>query len=136
MEDLLAPTESEPHTQQSCPFCQIESNASFLYFAITQIALTLKFQHKMDFQDPEDLVSAAQMIRDAYLEIAYSAPLSVKQQATIRNDPAIGSLWVSKCSLPSPKNDTSRDALDPLLLYAQQMPRERSLRFMFVYMLC
>lgn len=65
----------------------------------------------MDFQDPEDLVSAAQMIREAYLENAYSAPLSVKQEETLRNDPVIGPLWVSKCSLPSPKDDTSRDAL-------------------------
>ncbi|KAJ5538530.1 benzoate 4-monooxygenase cytochrome P450 [Penicillium frequentans] len=65
----------------------------------------------MDFQDPEDLVSAAQMIREAYLENAYSAPLSVKQQETLRNDLVIGPLWVSKCPLPSSKDDTSRDAL-------------------------
>ncbi|KAJ5998650.1 hypothetical protein N7451_006460, partial [Penicillium sp. IBT 35674x] len=56
-----------------------------------------------------------------YLESVYSAPLSVKQQETLRNNPVIGPLWVSKCSLPNPKDDTSRHAL----LRVVQVPYDR-----------
>lgn len=65
----------------------------------------------MDFQNSQHLVAAAQKIRRQYTKNAFSAPLSVKQQETIRNDPVIGPLWVSKFSLPSPTDDTSREAL-------------------------
>lgn len=65
----------------------------------------------MDFQNSQHLVAAAQKIRSRYTKNAFSAPLSVKQQETIRNDPVIGPLWVSKFSLPSPTHDTSREAL-------------------------
>lgn len=69
----------------------------------------------MDFEDPKHLVAAAQKIRDQCTKNAFSAPLSIQQQKTIRNDPVIGPLWVSKFSLPSSTDDTSRDALLQLI---------------------
>ncbi|KAJ6031563.1 hypothetical protein N7540_002295 [Penicillium herquei] len=65
----------------------------------------------MDFQNPKHLVAAIQKIRAQFIENSYSAPLSVKQEQTIRNDPPIGPLWVSKFSVPQSTDDTSRDAL-------------------------
>ncbi|KAJ5702282.1 hypothetical protein N7488_009830 [Penicillium malachiteum] len=65
----------------------------------------------MDFQNPNHLVAAIQKIRAQFHENSYSAPLSVKQEETIRNDPPIGPLWVSKFSVSESKDDTSRDAL-------------------------
>ncbi|KAJ5097460.1 benzoate 4-monooxygenase cytochrome P450 [Penicillium angulare] len=65
----------------------------------------------MDFHNPKHLVAAIQKIRAHFIENSYSAPLSVKQEETIRNDPPIGPLWVSKFSVPESTDDTSRDAL-------------------------
>lgn len=74
-----------------------------------------RLEPKMDFENPEHLVVAAQKIRRHFIKNAFSAPLSVKQQETIRNDPVVGPVWVSKFSLPIPTNDTSRDALIQLV---------------------
>ncbi|KAJ5626990.1 hypothetical protein N7528_004417 [Penicillium herquei] len=65
----------------------------------------------MDFQNPKHLVAAIKQIRAQFHENSYSAPLSVKQDETIRNDPPIGPLWVSKFSVSESTDDTSRDAL-------------------------
>ncbi|CAL5868082.1 uncharacterized protein PFLUO_LOCUS2305 [Penicillium psychrofluorescens] len=65
----------------------------------------------MDFQNSKHLVAAAQKVRAEYLKGAHNTAISIQQKATCRNDPVKGPLWVSKFSLPSPTDDTSRDLL-------------------------
>ena len=69
----------------------------------------------MDFQNSKHLMAAAQKVRAEYLKGAHTTPITVQQKATCRSDPVKGPLWVSKFSLPSPTDDTSRNLLLELI---------------------
>ncbi|KAH8433186.1 uncharacterized protein LDX57_010819 [Aspergillus melleus] len=69
----------------------------------------------MDFEDKNQLVEAAQRIREQYLEFAANTPVSVSQAATLRDDPVKGLIWVAKFALPKSTYDTSRQLLLALI---------------------
>jgi hypothetical protein len=79
----------------------------------------------MDFQNSKHLLAAVQKMRTEYLKIARTTAISVQQNATCRDDPVKGPLWVSKFSIPSPTEDTSRD----LLLQLVDEANEHSVRY-------
>ncbi|KAJ5108557.1 hypothetical protein N7456_005232, partial [Penicillium angulare] len=58
---------------------------------------------------------ATRKVKAAYLESVYDVPISVGQKASLRDDPVIGPLWVSKFALPRSVDDSSRDALVELV---------------------
>lgn len=69
----------------------------------------------MDFQNAKHLVAATRKVKAAYLENAFEIPLAIGQQATLRDDPVVGPLWVSKFALPRATDSSSRDALIELV---------------------
>ncbi|KAJ5650187.1 benzoate 4-monooxygenase cytochrome P450 [Penicillium longicatenatum] len=79
----------------------------------------------MDFQNSKHLLAAVQKMRTEYLKTARTTAISVQQNATCRDDPVKGPLWVSKFSIPSPTEDTSRD----LLLQLVDEANEHSVRY-------
>ncbi|KAL2830168.1 alpha/beta-hydrolase [Aspergillus pseudoustus] len=83
----------------------------------------------MDFQNRKHLLAAAAQARVAYAKSSETTSITDAQEASLRDDPVKGPIWVAKFETPAPEpgQDTSRDLLLSLVdeLNDKNIPYER-----------